>query len=137
VLQVKNFLLPFLCVISGNTHAGILHFVLGYAIGSSTNGNPTQQQAQQSPLLLKSDNPGHDVILCRITETNLCGHESNGYLCTKWDGCYEPPVSPEQFAGNHGYKYIHSKSLLVLQIASSSGATNNITYFVLEVSKIP
>jgi hypothetical protein len=111
---LRAFTLALLLITSSISHAGIVSFAIGYAIGSSGNKTSPEQQ----PILLKSDVANREVIACHSYDLHSCiwGYES---------------ISPELYAGKLGYRTIFSKSIII--IPHHQGIESD--FIVMEVSK--
>lgn len=89
-----RLLLTAILLISSQARAGIVTgAIIGYALGGKT--------VNIQPQILLSDK--HDVIACPTFTLNS-------------NTCYDKnleSISPEQYAGNCGYKYIYRKGVII------------------------
>lgn len=94
----------------GSAHAG---FVTGVIVGSAMSGGGSTNI--ETPLHVASDK--HDVISCvQVTYKHMCRVPS--YLkpvdSKGVEKVWSDEVTPEQYAGNNGYRVIHRVSVGVL-----------------------
>lgn len=110
-----------LCSMVGAAHAG---FITGAVVGhmmTSSGSTPVEQ-----PMHVASDK--HDVIMCKkVEDQQLC--KAPLYLKKTTDGQAEwsREVTPEQYAGNNGYRTIHRISVGV--------SPGRVDYIFMEVSR--
>lgn len=110
---MKPLLVSLLLATSLSTHAQIVPFAIGAAVGSSSSRSPS------SPVVLTSQTPGRDVILCGRSYMNDQGSECS---VNGWDKF----VSAAEFAKRMGYTKVHSKGVVVVE---------GTQYVVMEVSR--
>ena len=95
----------------------LLGLIIAYNVGKSSGEASTQAQQDR---VLQSSVAGRDVILCREREKNTCLSPDSYHH-----------ISPEQYAGDCGYRTIYSKAILIRFVPS----IGDEVYIVMEVSR--